>query len=198
MSMLITEGLGIESGGGGALAILSVTPAPNQLVVDLSSTGALTGDSLIPSEWVVTGGGFPVSITGVTIIGNFITLTTTDMTDGASYTLLVPQGIIDFGTGNPCAGPFVWPFTGVGSLPTLVFARAIDARLLEIIFSKAVVNSEAENPANYLITGGGGLTVSSSAKVTDTTYHLVTSRQLPGQLYTIQASNIHDLFGNLI
>jgi hypothetical protein len=197
MSLIITEGLGIE-GGGGAFAILSVVPGIGQLSVNLSATGVLTGDSLIPSKWVVTGGGTPVAVVAVAIFGTLITLTTTEQTDGASYMLLVPQGIVDFTTSNPCIGPFTWAFTGVGSLPTLAFARAIDARLLEVIFSKAVVNSEAVDPANYMITGGGGLTVSAGSKVTDTTYRLVTSRQDPGQLYTVTASNIHDLFGNLI
>lgn len=194
MSLLITEGLGTESPN----KVLAVDSLVGQLVVHLNAAGVLTGDSLNPAKWVITGGGAAMTVTAVMIVGGDITLTTTEATNGASYVLLIPQGIVDAFTGYPCIGPFVWAFGGAGSVPTLVFARAIDARLLEIIFSEAVVVAEALNAANYLITGGGGLTVSTPTQVTDTTFRLVTTQQTPGQLYTVQASNIHDLFGNLI
>lgn len=82
--------------------------------------------------------------------------------------------------------------------PTLALARSVDARLVEVIFSEDVVEAEALNPANYSITGGGGLAVNSVVKLSASIYRLITARQTVGANYTVQASNIHDLAGNLI
>lgn len=195
---IVTEGFGPDAGGGGALTILSTTGIEGGIEVLLSATGILTGDALVPSKWVVVGGGVALTVVSVSIIGSLITLTTNEATDGASYTLLVPQGIVDSGTGNPCTGGFVQPFTGAGTAPILSLARSIDARQVEVYFTEAVVEAEALLPANYVITGGGGLSVFAVEKITDTIFQLTTSAQEVALLYTVTASNIHDLAGNLI
>lgn len=93
---------------------------------------------------------------------------------------------------------YTWNVVAETTPPTLALARAVDARIVEVIFSEDVVESEALNPLNYTITGGGGLAVNGVTKVTASIYRLITARQTVGASYTVQASNIHDLAGNLI
>lgn len=82
--------------------------------------------------------------------------------------------------------------------PTVLLARAVDARHVDVTFSEPVVASEALIPANYAITGGAGLTVSAVQKLTSVAFRLTTSAQVAGFSYLLTASNIHDLAGNLI
>ena len=82
--------------------------------------------------------------------------------------------------------------------PVLYFARPIDATTVDVTFSEPVVVSEATTPANYGITGGAGLTVTTVTQISGTVFRLTTSPQVVGQSYLVTASNIHDLFGNLI
>lgn len=91
-----------------------------------------------------------------------------------------------------------WTVVAETTPPTLFMVRVVDARHLEVTFSEAVVTAEALNTANWLITGGAGLAVQSVAQVTSSVYTLTTAAQVPGTSYTLTASNIHDLNGNLI
>lgn len=93
---------------------------------------------------------------------------------------------------------YSWNVTQDPTPPTMIIARAPDVRHVEVTFSEPVNEFEATNPANYVITGGAGLTVSSVVAVNPQTYLLTTSKQVTGQAYTVTASNIHDLAGNLI
>lgn len=194
--MLITEGLGPESGGGGGgpLTVSGVLGVPLGIEVTLSANGALTGDSLLPSKWVVTAGGVPLTVSAVQIAGTLITLTTNEATDGASYTLSIPQGIADLSSGNPCLGPFVWNFTGDGIAPTAFMAQTIDGRHVRVIFSEPVRADDATVAANYSI--DNGLTVSAVSQETDRNYVLTTSLQVPSVFYTITITNVRDLAGN--
>jgi hypothetical protein len=195
MSNVVIEGFGSGAGGGGALQVSSVTAALYTITVNMTDTVILTGDALQPSKWVIAGN-YPMTVSNVSYGGSIITLTTTEGTQGASYNLLVPQGIVKSGNGTPCIGPFTFPFTGAGSVPTLLLASPIDARTLDIFFSEAVLETEAIIAGNYVISGG--LSVTSSQKISDSIYRLTTTRQIPSVSYTITASNIHDLFENLI
>ena len=82
--------------------------------------------------------------------------------------------------------------------PVLIRAQPLDATTLDVIFSEAVQASDATNPANYQITGGAGLAVLSVSQVSQAEYILKTAPQVAGQVYSLTASNIHDLSGNLI
>lgn len=93
---------------------------------------------------------------------------------------------------------YTWNIVDDTQAPIMVMARAPDVRHVEVIFSEPVVEFEATNPVNYIITGGAGLSVLKVAKVNPQTYLLTTSKQVTGQNYTVTASNIHDLAGNLI
>lgn len=95
-------------------------------------------------------------------------------------------------------GSYSWNITQDPNPPIMVMARAVDVRRVEVTFSEPVNEFEATNPANYVITGGGGLAVLSVTKINPQTYMLTTAKQTTGQAYTVTASNIHDLAGNLI
>lgn len=93
---------------------------------------------------------------------------------------------------------YTWNIVPETTPPALAIARSVDARMVEVVFTENVVESEAMNPLNYLITGAGGLAVNGVVKVSGSIYRLVTARQTVGASYSVQASNIHDLAGNLI
>lgn len=113
----------------------------------------------------------------------------------ASPTLTIRA--IDF-DGSKAEQVLTWNLVPDTTPPVLYFARPVDATTVDITFSEPVVVAEATNPANYGITGGAGLTVSAAAQISATVFRLTTSPQVVGQSYLVTASNIHDLFGNLI
>ena len=111
----------------------------------------------------------------------------------------ITRGMGDQGDGFPSALIISRGFDTASPSPVFLdSAYAPEARIVEVIFSVPVLADEATNPANYLITGAGGLSVFSGVKITDNIYRLTTSKQTPGQIYTIRASGIHDFFMNLI
>lgn len=71
---------------------------------------------------------------------------------------------------------------------SLQIVRPIDARLLEIVFNRAVVQSQAENIANYSISPT--LQVLTATKVTDFNYRLTTAQQILDQAYAVTISGI--------
>lgn len=73
----------------------------------------------------------------------------------------------------------------------LQIVRAVDARVLEIVFNRGVVQSEAENIANYSISPS--LSVLSSTRITDFNYRLTTSQQIIDQAYAVTISGINPL-----
>lgn len=91
-----------------------------------------------------------------------------------------------------------WTVSADTTPPTLLLVRTVDARIVEVVFSEDVVASEALNPANYVITGAGGLAVNGVTQLSASIYRLSTARQTVGASYNVTASNIHDLAGNLI
>lgn len=102
------------------------------------------------------------------------------------------------------AGNFSNDTTGpapVSNPPVILMARSVDARLVEVIFNRAMNVAEATTTSNYGITGG--LTVTKANRVTDNDYLLVISpNAAPGDIfpggYDVTASNMHDQEGNQI
>jgi hypothetical protein len=80
--------------------------------------------------------------------------------------------------------------------PEVLSVQSLDARTVEVIFSKAMVESEALDPDNYSF--DPALSVESVEKVTDKSYRLTTSKQVPLGAYTATITGIHDLDGNSI
>jgi hypothetical protein len=101
-------------------------------------------------------------------------------------------GVIPPPTTGLYDGSFAIPFIAVAQPPTIIAAEPLDGTHLRVIFSESVMDVDALIAANYVITGGGGLTVSAVVKESDRFYVLTTSEQIPGQSYTITVNNIRD------
>ena len=192
-----------------ALAVGGTASPPPLSVTVVSSASTITATFsddiaiIAPADdytsWSVidsSGGVLPIS--GTTFDGtDTIVITTGEQKNGESYTLTIPSGIVDTST-PPIAfpGPYEVSFTGVGVPPTVLLAFAMSYRSVRVTFDEAVVESEALNKSNYAITGG--VYITGVTKISDTIYELSTSPMVGGTSYTITASNIHDLAGNLI
>lgn len=73
----------------------------------------------------------------------------------------------------------------------------IDAHKFDVVFNKPAVEAEALVLTNYVTSPV--LTVSAVTKVSDSRYQVTTVQpQVPGQVYNVTVSNVHDIYGNLI
>lgn len=90
---------------------------------------------------------------------------------------------------------YVWTAMADAVAPTIT-AQSLDAYHVRVIFSEEVVAAEALVASNYTFTGG--LSSISVVKESPSVYIVTTSAQSPTSSYTVTASNIHDLAGNLI
>lgn len=73
----------------------------------------------------------------------------------------------------------------------VIATSPIDSLACGIVFSQAVNQSDAVNPANYSV--NHGLTVTNVLRITDSHYVLCTSRQVQGVVYTLTISNIRGM-----
>lgn len=162
---------------------------------------AVAGPAAVGAGWPITTlvSGAPIpTVTSVQVVGPRIKLFTTEARTGVLYTLNFPiVGLTDMSS-NPYSGPFTYNFLGNGIEPYVSLAGAEDGYHVKVIFSEPVVVAEALIPANYVITGGAGLTVFEVTQETAQSFILRTSLQTVGQTYTVTVSNVHDLQGNLI
>jgi hypothetical protein len=215
---LITQGLGMTGDGTGsgllvtgglgstgtpdlpaclALRVLAVENWTTYLICTFSNTLLVDGPALLPENWVISGPS-TVRVTSVEVLspGHLVKLGITRQTNNASYTLKVPtQGISDI-NGNLVSGPYQATFTGIGTPLTVQFARSVDERTLDIVFSLAVTEADAVIPGNYTITGGS-VTVTKATRITDLYYRLQTTPQDINVNYQVGISNIRDSNGNL-
>lgn len=199
MSLIVTLGLGPAGSAGSAFSLSSV--APSATFIDLVFSAAITqitGPAAAASQYTIapTGAGSPITILSASIVGGGVRLTTTEFTNGAQYKVTLPWAGFSDGANDPFQGPFEALFNGVGNSPSVVMARTVDARLMEVIYSEPVLEAEALNAANYAI--NNGLVVVSVAKISDVIYRLTTSRQVRDQAYAVTITNVHDQHGNLI
>lgn len=74
--------------------------------------------------------------------------------------------------------------------------QSIDSRTIKVWWSEPVVQAQAEDPANYLITGPTSASVLSATKQADQSYVLKTTELARNASYTLQAANVLDLEGN--
>jgi hypothetical protein len=199
VSFVITEGLGPAATGisGTNLQISSLVAGLGTLTITLTDPAFVAGDASVFSHWLITGP-TSMSVTGMSAVSNTISLTTTEALNGGAYTLSIPIGIVRQADAVPLIPPYTQAFTGVGAAPTVAMAIVSnDARSFDVLFSESVLDTEAVIPANYVITPT--LTVQSVTKVSDNRYTIKTvEAQLPGQLYLVTVSGVHDLAGNII
>ncbi len=123
-----------------------------------------------------------------------VVLTTTPHEPGKIYILMV-SGVADRApVPNVIASntPYSYVFTPADvSAPLITRAGAVDETHVEILFSKQVESSSAENVANYRISGGVQV---QAARLdgTGNTVYLTTSAHTPGKLYILTVSNVRD------
>lgn len=199
MPGLITEGLGQSGGGGsGLLQITSVVPSVNSIAINLTHNVTLASLASSGANWSISATtGVPMIITGVSAAGNVITLIVTQGTNGAVYTINIPNGVIRTSDSAPLAPPYLQNFTATGTAPTVSSITRSDARRFEVIYSTRMLEAEALTKSNYVV--APPLTVVGVIKIQDDTYQISTAEaQIPGQSYMVTVSNVHDLFGNLI
>lgn len=193
MPLLITAGLGAESGGMAGFVLLSATASDHLLTLTFNAPFTATGPAADVSYYtiVASGGARPVTVTGIQVVGSTLLLTTTAQTNGGAYTVFLPfEGLLDT-TNRPFAGPFSFMFVGFAASVAVSMVRSIDARTLDVIFTLPVVREDALNPANYSSTGG--ISILSALYVTDLNYRLTTTKQTEDVSYTLTISNIREL-----
>lgn len=200
-SGIITEGLGgtVGGGGGGGLfQVTSVVPSTTSIAINLNGGVTLASLASSGANWSISATtGVPMIVTGVNAAGSTITLTVTQGTNGAVYTINIPNGVIRTSDSAPLVPPYQQNFFATGTAPTVLSIIRSDARRFEVVFSTNMLESEALTKANYGI--APPLTVAGVTKVQGNTYQVSTSEaQVPGQSYMVTVSNVHDLFGNLI
>lgn len=81
-----------------------------------------------------------------------------------------------------------------GAMPILVTAKSLGATIVDVIFSEAMEQTEAENTANFSI--ADGITVTAATRdVTDyKTIHLIAGTQVGGEAYTLTVNtDVKDL-----
>lgn len=198
-----TNGLGDPGAAiiGGTFALLLVEVYEDRLEAVFSVPVQAIGAAADPTQWVVTTlvSGAPVPVaSSVVVAGPRIKIYMSEAREGVLYTLNLPVfGIKDL-SNNPYTGPFTYDYLAVGLEPFVALAGAQDGYHVKVIFSEPVQTAEALVPSNYVITGGGGLSVYEVTQETAQTYILRTSLQTVGQTYTVTVSNVKDLVGNLI
>ena len=179
----------------------TVAATAGTITITFNTPVVLTGSSATAQGWSITPPGSPmvigVSVTGVAVAGNIVTLTTTEQTGGGAYTLNFPEGLI-FSTpgGLAFTGPFQRSVTGAATHTPIISANAIDSRTVDILFARAVQPAGALNPANYVLSPP--VAVLGVVQLTPNGFRLTTAPQSTGQVYTLTASNIYDLAFNPI
>jgi hypothetical protein len=83
---------------------------------------------------------------------------------------------------------YTWFISNAPTEANLQIARAIDARAFELVFDRAVNQTEAETIANYSLSPT--LKVIKSERVTDFMYRLTTARQVDDTIYTVTVVNV--------
>jgi hypothetical protein len=123
--------------------------------------------------------------------------TTEEMRNGGSYTVTV-SNVTDLG------GNVIDPihaqtsFTGVGVLPQVASASAIDATHIDVVFDEAMTNNAAlVATTNYVITGVATPATVGAVRQNATTVRIESIFVVPGA-YTVTVSNVTDLVGNVI
>ncbi len=198
MPLLVTKGLGPPGGAG--TAFIALTASATALTVTVTFPDdrniVLVGRALDPEEYTFESDtGATVRCLAVVADENTIVLTVSDMTDGEPYTLFMPDaGIID-SEGNGCVGPFELGFQGAADAPIMLMIRVIDARMIEVVYSKSMAEDAADID-NYA--ADNGLEVTSVSRVNSSTYRVVTSYQTRAASYNLTVTGVHDAAGNLI
>jgi hypothetical protein len=175
----------------------NITAIAKQVSVNFDTPPTLLGPAADKTVWSIIGPNAQViTINTLNIIGTSVVLSTTEMSNGVTYTISIPPSYITSSSGLFWTGPFVKTFTGVGGAPFIQNVKPIDGRTIEIMFSENVNKYDALNIANYSI--DHGLVVLGAQQISPSIFRLITSLQVSSTNYTVTASNIRDIDSVLI
>ncbi len=138
-----------------------------------------------------TGGGASIFVSSVVLPVDdvnpaFVDLVTTEMTDGAGYSLAVnSSGPIRDAAFNPLDSGFdTAAFTGIGDAPELKSVVAVSSTRVDVIYNEIMKdNADIRDPSKYV--WNNGLTTLSVLDFDVDTVKLVTSEQVEGLLYQL-------------
>ncbi len=176
--------------------LLSIVATLETITITFNDTPTIIDVAILDrTRWIAYTGDQHIVINAVNVTGDAIVLSTTEMSHGSTYTLVMPNTTIANTEGVVYLGPFTENFTGFGVSPTILITQVIDARTIDVVFSEPVNKYDALNETNYSV--NNGLTVVSVAQLSASIFRLTTSKQAVGTSYTVTASNIRDNQGNL-
>lgn len=169
--------------------LTSIQGEPNKIRLVFPSNFSATGAAAVFSNYVVTplDGGIAVTVTGLTVSSNQLILDTTDQSDGKTYQLDIPVGLVDTYS-QSYIGPSSPTFLGDADDALIAMARSIDAFTVEVIFKVAVNPVAATEPANYSIDNDGE--VLAVTQVSDREFRLTTSKLEEDFNYTVTTTGI--------
>ncbi len=147
-----------------------------------------------------TEGNYAISSNGVTVTAaalgadnKTVTLTTSEMVEGAEHTVTV-SNVVDL-AGNVVGTPNSATFTAQDK-PRVDAANYVDSTHVDVVFSKQVTEASAEVTENYAI---NPLAVSGAELQADgKTVRLTTATQTEGEQYTVTVSNVEDAQGRAV
>jgi hypothetical protein len=112
----------------------------------------------------------------------YVEVDVTEMTDGASYQVILTGAMVGISNGTPSSSPF--NFTGEGDTPTLYLVLATAKNKVQVTFSERMLdNLDIRDLSNYSF--DKGLDILSIDGVMGSVVFLTTSDQVAGELYTL-------------
>ena len=155
--------------------------------------------TVLPGNFALDGGAPAVANAGYDADNAAAVLALAAPLAPGSYTVTI-TGVADE-RGNTTNGATVGvSFDPDVTPPALVSVSALDATSVAVVFTEAVDETSATNPANYAIDGGIGAPVSVAYAPEGNQARVVLTLGTPlegPQTYTLTASNIADLAGNV-
>lgn len=168
-----------------AVTVLSDT----SIRLDLSASVDSDATWADTANYTITPSGGAAAVTVVSAVasgdpGNSITLTTTEHTDGATYTVGW-SGVANVTTGSDT-------YVASGTAPSISSATLTAAKTLRIVWDSSMTNNAAlTNASNYVI--APSVTVSSVTRINATTVDLTLAERLPAASGTVTANGPQDL-----
>ena len=156
--------------------------------------------TVVPGNFVLDGGAPAVAIAGYDADETAAVLTLVAPLAPGSYTLTI-TGVADE-RGNATSGATIGvSFDPDVTPPALSTVSALDATSVAVVYSEPVDEASATNPTNYTIDGDIGQPVSVAIAPGGDPARVVLTLGTPldgPQTYTLTASNIADLAGNVL